>query len=94
MRRIVTGLLGLGLFGLLAAGADFSPSAGLSPVRAARAASAHVDILDATMNLTPTAADYSNDYVEVTGASGCRVRLWTNSGTGCHDNPATPENAA
>jgi hypothetical protein len=80
--RIVTGLLLLVPCALLSAGVDFSPTAGLSVVRAARAASAHVDILDATMNLTPNAADYTNDYVEVTGASGCRVRLWTNSGTG------------
>ena len=46
------------------------------------AASAHVNILDPAMTLTPNATDYGNDYIELTGASGMRVQLWTNSATG------------
>jgi len=71
MRRALVVALALGPCLLLPAG-----------VRSARAASAHVNVLDPAMNLAPTAADYNNDYVELTGASGCRVQLWTNSVAG------------
>jgi len=76
---LVVGLAALMLVGLLSASVDYTPGAGLSGVRAAVASSAHVNVLDAAMTLTPTATDYVNDYVEVTGASGCRVQLWTNN---------------
>ena len=46
------------------------------------AASAHINILDPAMTLTPNATDYGNDYVQITGATGLRVQLWTNSPTG------------
>lgn len=46
------------------------------------AASAHINILDPAMTLTPNATDYANDYVQITGATGLRVQLWTNSATG------------
>ena len=83
MKRFVVGLAALMLAGLLSASVDYTPGAGLSSVRAAAAASAHVNVLDAAMTLTPTAADYANDYVEVTGAGACRVQLWTNNAAGC-----------
>ncbi len=41
-----------------------------------------VDILDATLTMTPTSTDYDNDYVQATGASGLRVRVKTNSSSG------------
>jgi hypothetical protein len=68
---------------LLAIPACFAASTGTSAVTLAASASVVLDILDASMTLTPNAADYTNDYVEVTGASGLRVRLKTNSTTGC-----------
>ncbi len=68
MRRILVGILAL---------ASSFPLAG-----SARAAAAHVNVLDPAMTLVPKAADYSNDYVELTGASGCRVQLWTNAPAG------------
>ena len=68
--------------GLLAA-PSFAANSGTSAVTLAASANAVLQVLDATMTLTPTATDYGNDYVEVTGASGLRVRLKTNSTTGC-----------
>jgi len=35
------------------------------------------------MTLAPNSTDYANDYVEITGAAGLRVRLKSNSATGC-----------
>ena len=68
---------------LLTASASFAANSGTSAVTLAASANAVLQVLDATMTLTPNATDYSNDYVEVTGASGLRVRLKTNSTTGC-----------
>lgn len=80
--------------GLLAGGAQ-AASSGTATVTLAATAMAMVDVLDPATTLTPTPTDYDNDYVEVTGASGQRVRVKTNSSTGmvlfvrCSD--ATPE---
>ena len=41
-----------------------------------------VQVLDPVITPVPNATDYSNDYVEVTGASGLRVRVKANSTTG------------
>lgn len=56
---------------------------GFPGVTAAWAASAHIAVLDPAMTLTPSAADYTNDYVEITGAAGIRLQFWTNSPAGC-----------
>jgi len=74
-------------FTLLVAGLALAPAAhaattGTSAVTLAAQANAMVDVLDPTLTLSPLAADYANDYVEATGASGLRVRLKTNSSTG------------
>lgn len=61
---------------------SFAPGAGISGITAA-AAVERLNIIDAAMTLTPAAADYSNDYVEITGATGLRVELGTSSNTGC-----------
>jgi hypothetical protein len=61
---------------------SFAPAKGISGVSAA-AAVERLNIIDAAMTLTPTAADYANDYIEITGASGLRVELGTSSNTGC-----------
>lgn len=72
---------------LLVAGLALAPSAhaattGTSAVTLAAQANAMVDVLDPTLTLSPTATDYTNDYVEAIGASGLRVRVKTNSSTG------------
>ncbi len=41
-----------------------------------------VQIIDPAMTLSPSGADYDNDYVEAAGAAGLRVRVKTNSTTG------------
>ena len=68
---------------LFTASVSFAANSGTSAVTLAASANAVLQVLDATMTLTPNAVDYGNDYVEVTGASGLRVRLKTNSTTGC-----------
>jgi hypothetical protein len=62
---------------------SLAASSGTSAVTLAASANAVLQVLDATMTLTPNAADYTNDFVAVTGASGLRVRVKTNSSTGC-----------
>ena len=69
--------------GVLTATSSFAANSGTSAVTLAASANAVLQVLDVTMTLTPNATDYGNDYVEVTGGSGLRVRLKTNSATGC-----------
>jgi len=57
-------------------------TSGTADVVLAASAHAMVDILDATLTLTPLPTDYDNDFVEATGAAGLRVRVKTNSSTG------------
>lgn len=68
---------------LLQAAASFAATTGTSAVTLAASATTVLQVLDAALTLTPNAADYANDYVELTAASGLRVRLKTNSITGC-----------
>ncbi len=58
-------------------------STGTSAVTLGASANAVLQILDPTFNIVPTAFDYTNDYVEATGAAGLRVRLKSNSAGGC-----------
>jgi hypothetical protein len=83
MKRSFVAIAVLLICGPLAASACLAASSGTSAVTLAASASVVLDILDASMTLTPNAADYTNDYVEVTGVSGLRVRLKSNSTTGC-----------
>ena len=69
--------------GLMTASVSFAASSGTSAVTLAASANVVLQVLDATMTLTPNAADYTNDFVEVTGGAGLRVRLKSNSSTGC-----------
>lgn len=55
---------------------------GTSDVTLAATANALIQVLDPTITLAPTAADYSSDFVDAAGASGLRVRVKTNSNTG------------
>ena len=81
LKCFAVGVVACGL--LLGASESFAATTGTSAVTLAASANAVLEILDATRTLTPNAADYTNDYVEITGASGLRVRLKTNSTTGC-----------
>ncbi len=90
----------LGLLVAVLAVAILSPAAhaattGNATVTLAASASTMVQIVDAAVTLAPTPTDYDNDFVEITGASGLRVRVKSNSSTGmvlkvrCPD--ATPQ---
>ena len=69
--------------GLVTASPGFAANSGTSAVTLAASANAVLQVIDATFTLTPTAADYTNDFVEAIGAAGLRVRLKSNSSTGC-----------
>jgi hypothetical protein len=83
MKRTVLAIAAIVTCSVLTASASFAANTGTSAVTLAASANAVLQVLDATMTLTPNATDYGNDFVEVTGASGLRVRLKTNSTTGC-----------
>jgi hypothetical protein len=69
--------------GVLSATASLAATTGTSAVTLAASATAVLEVLDATMTLTPNATDYANDFVEVIGGAGLRVRLKCSSTTGC-----------
>jgi hypothetical protein len=83
MTRRLLALAAMLTCGLMTASVSFAANTGTSAVTLAASANAVLQVLDATMTLTPNATDYSNDFVEVTGGSGLRVRLKSNSTTGC-----------
>ncbi len=72
----------IALVGVTMAGGAQAASTGTATVTLAATAMAIVDVLDPSTVLTPTQTDYDNNYVEVTGASGQRVRVKSNSSTG------------
>ncbi len=79
--------ISLFLLAMLAAGALLTPVAGAatsgtSTVTLAASANAMIQILDPAITLTPSVADYGNDFVDAAGASGLRVQVKTNSTTG------------
>jgi hypothetical protein len=81
-RRLLVLAILLTCCGLFAATAGFAADTGTSAVTLAASANARLIVDDPAMTLTPAATDYDNDFVEVTGASGLRVRVGTNSTTG------------
>jgi hypothetical protein len=94
MKRFLGILLVLGVLALVAPLAQAATSDNATVTLAANA-NAVVQVLDPAITLVPTGTDYNNGYVEVTGASGLRVQLKSNSSTGvilkirCPD--ATPQ---
>ena len=94
MKRFLGVLLVLGTLALVAPLAHAATSDNAT-VTLAASANAVVQVLDPVITLVPNTTDYGNDYVEVTGASGLRVRVKSNSTTGmilkvrCPD--ATPQ---
>jgi hypothetical protein len=83
MKRTVLAIAAVVTCSVLTASAALAANTGTSAVTLAASANAVLQVLDATMTLTPNATDYGNDYVEVTGVSGLRVRVKSNSTTGC-----------
>ena len=77
------------------ASTSHAATTGSASVTLAAQANALVDVLDPTLTLAPTSADYANDYVVSEGVPGLHVRVKTNSTTGlvlkvrCPD--ATPQ---
>jgi len=95
MKRLIPAVAALVLAGVCVASFSSAATTGTATVTLAAQATAMVQILDPAVTLTPNATDYDNDYVEITGASGLRVRVKTNCTTGmgllvrCDD--ATPQ---
>lgn len=75
-RKIVVGTL---LLGALLASLANAATTGTSNVTLSASAVALIQITDPAITLTPNATDYSNDYVEATGAAGIDVAVKTNS---------------
>jgi hypothetical protein len=66
----------------LSARVSMAATGGSSVVTLAALATSRVQVLDAAVSLSPTTTDYDNGYVEITGASGVRVNVRTNSAGG------------
>ena len=75
---LTTVLLG----GLVFTSAAQAATSGTSDVILAATAHAKIQIVDASITLTPTTTDYDNEFVEAAGANGLRVNVKTNSSTG------------
>lgn len=69
--------------GLFLSSTGHAATTGTSAVTLGASANAVLQILDPTFNIVPTAFDYTNDFAEATGAAGLRVRLKSNSSSGC-----------
>ncbi len=82
MKRSFGTLLSLVVLALCVAPVAQAATSGTATVTLAATATSMIQILDPAVTLTPTATDYDNDYVEITGASGLRVRVKTNSSGG------------
>jgi len=81
MKRLLAALVSLAVFTLCATAA-MAATSGTSNVTLAAAANSLIQILDADVILSPTATDYTNGFVQATGASGLRVNVKTNSSGG------------
>jgi hypothetical protein len=82
MKRFLGILVALAVVAALAAPSAQAATSGNATVTLAASASTMIQIVDAAVVLSPTSTDYDNDYVEITGASGLRVRVKSNSSTG------------
>lgn len=70
------------LGGLVLAPVAQAATSGTSDVTLAASAHAKIQIVDASITMTPTSTDYDNEFVEAAGANGLRVQVKTNSTTG------------
>jgi hypothetical protein len=82
MKRFIGFLVAAATVAALAAPAAQAATSGNATVTLAASASTMVQIVDAAVVLVPNPTDYDNDFVEVAGASGLRVRVRSNSSTG------------
>jgi hypothetical protein len=78
-RKVVLGTL---LMAALLAPLANAATTGTSNVTLAASAVSLIQITDPAITLSPTATDYTNDYVEGTGAAGIDVEVKTNSTAG------------
>lgn len=81
MHRLSKAAFTLTLLAVLPAAA-MSATTGTSTVTLAASANSMIQIVDASLTLSPSTTDYDNDYVEATGGSGLRVNVKTNSSGG------------
>ena len=76
VRKVILGTL---VTGALLAPIANAASSGTSNVTLAASATALINVTDPAITLSPTATDYTNNYVEATGASGIHCDVKTNS---------------
>lgn len=82
MKRNASLFTAMILGGVLFSASSQAASSGTSNVILAAQATATITITDASLTLSPSATDYTNNYVEAAGASGLRVQVKSNSSTG------------
>lgn len=83
MKHRISNLAAAVACGLFLSSTGHAATTGTSAVTLGASANAVLQVLDPSFNLIPTAFDYTNDFVEATGAAGLRVRLKSNSLAGC-----------
>ena len=81
MKRVLGACISVIAVASLANGA-WAAASGTSNVTLAASANSMIQIVDPDVLLTPSSTDYSNDFVQATGASGLRVNVKTNSSGG------------
>lgn len=82
MKRFIGFLVAVALLAACVAPSADAATSGNATVTLAASASTMVQIVDAAVTIVPLPADYDNDFAEITGASGLRVRVRSNSSTG------------
>jgi hypothetical protein len=80
--RILAFLVPAVVLALGASGAAFAATSGTSDVILQANATVQIEILDASITLSPNQTNYEAGYVDALGASGIDVRIRTNSSTG------------
>jgi len=81
IKRTVSILLGLALVAVVP-WAALAATTGTSDVILQADATAQINIVDASVTLSPGQSDYENTYIAAEGASGIDVQIRTNSSTG------------
>lgn len=80
--KILAFLVPVVVLALGVSGAAFAAMSGTSNVILQAGATAQIEVLDASITLTPTQTNYDVGYIDALAASGIDVRIRTNSSTG------------
>jgi hypothetical protein len=80
--RILAFLMPAIVLALGASGAAFAATSGTSDVILQADATVQIEVLDASITLSPNQTNYEAGHVDALGASGIDVRIRTNSSTG------------